>query len=437
MRRFPHGGEVLGASPANPLLAPVLRPEMVLSRQQALLDQQAIQRIPGLAGYWSADPAYIYQDSAGTIAASVGGVVGSWTAANPVYTLGSEANTSPTTWTVSADVTNNGDGSYSFSPNASFERQAALNIGALSGVLRVEFTITNYVSGYLYLNYRTTNYIIPFSGNGTYVRNIIAGTPAVYNFVLIAVASTSLTVSNISIKPATTNAAYQTTTANKPYLRRTPTSNVYWLDSNTSTSALTATLGNLGSSCTVAKADAEGVTFTENVTISSTYNIAPAFGFNGDVAIFNRALTTTEKVLLTRYMQRGVPVLGANLIVNGTFDTDITGWTNPTPTRGTISWDSGQLKIDGTAGNGSAPMSVSTAATAVGTSYLIRYAFSTPDGSIGYSAIGGVTIYGVHLLTNGQYSATLHKTTGDNSFSVYGTGLKVSYFDNISLKAIL
>lgn len=204
MSKFPHGGEVLGASPGHPLLAPVLRHEMALSRQQALLDQQAIQRIPGLVGYWSADPAYLFEDSGATTPATLNGVVGCWTSVGPV--------------------------------------------------------------------------------------------------------------------------ALQATTAVKPYLRQTPTSNVYWLDSNTSTSALTATLGNIGSACTVARAGAEGVTFTEGVTISSTYNIAPAYGFNGDVAIFNRALTTTEKALLTRYMQRGVPLLSGEMLENTSLN-DLSGWT--------------------------------------------------------------------------------------------------------------
>jgi len=224
MRRFPHGGEVLGASPAHPLLAPVLRYEMVLSRQQALIDLQAIQRIPGLVGYWSADPAYLFEDSGATTPATLNGVVGCWTSVGP--------------------------------------------------------------------------------------------------------------------------AALQATTAVKPYLRKTPVSNVYWLDSNTATSALTATLGNLGSACTVAQAGAEGVAFTENVTISSTYNIAPAFGFNGDVAIFNRALTASENALLTRYMSRGVPVLGSNLVTNGTFDTDTTGWVARSPyTAPTTTVTNGVVRI--------------------------------------------------------------------------------------------
>ena len=180
----PHGGDALGATPGHPLLTPALSGarDLSMSRQQALLDLAAIQRIPGIAGYWPADPAYLFEDSAGTVPASVGGVVGCWWSLGP--------------------------------------------------------------------------------------------------------------------------AAIQATTAVKPYLRKTPRSGVYWLDSNTSTSALTATLGNLGTACTVARSGPDGPYFLENVTISSTYNIAPAYGFGGEVAIFNRALTASEKALITRYMRR-------------------------------------------------------------------------------------------------------------------------------------
>lgn len=76
MPRLPSGADTLGAAPANPLLAPVLRQAKALGRQRALLDLQAIQRIPGLAGYWSADPAYLCEDAAGYTPASVGGVIG-------------------------------------------------------------------------------------------------------------------------------------------------------------------------------------------------------------------------------------------------------------------------------------------------------------------------------------------------------------------------
>lgn len=124
----------------------------------------------------------------------------------------------------------------------------------------------------------------------------------------------------------TLTSAVQATTANKPYLRRTPTSQKYWLDSNTATGALTATFASsLGSSCTIAMVGADGVTIADNQTVGTTYNLCPPYGYNGDVLIINRALTTTEKALLTTYMQRNVPTLGSELVTNGGFDTD-TWW---------------------------------------------------------------------------------------------------------------
>ncbi len=372
MRRFPHGGEVLGASPANPLLAPVLRPEMVLSRQQSLLDLQSIQRIPGLAGYWPADPAYLYQDSAGYIPATVDGVVvgqvrdisqaetpvarrnlltyseqfdnAAWNKIN--VTITSNAAIAPD-GTLTADkivadstqgqhradkttTTTAGDNTFSCYVKAGEYGFIQLRIGlngskfnVTNGTVVADFssvgTITS-VGVYWYrcsvkvaasandtvrVNVHSTGEFNDYTGDGTsgiYIwgAQLELGAEATpYQKIVTGTGDTFL--------PG--NHAYQSTTANKPYLRKTPTSNVYWLDSNTSTSALTATIGNLGSACTVAKAGAEGVTFTEGVNISSTYNIAPAYGFNGDVAIFNRALSVTEKALLTRYMQRGVPLV--------------------------------------------------------------------------------------------------------------------------------
>ncbi len=137
--------------------------------------------------------------------------------------------------------------------------------------------------------------------------------------------------------------AVQATTANKPFLRRTPTTGIYWLDSNTSTGALVATFGSsLGSACTVVRAGPYGVTFEETVTIGTTYIIAPPFQFNSDVLIINRALTVAEKALLTQYMGRSVPQLSAEIIVNGEFTTDISGW-NPANADVTVSWDAGVL----------------------------------------------------------------------------------------------
>ena len=297
-----------------------------LTSQRALLDLQAIQRLPGLAGYWPADPAYLYEDSAGTIPASTNGtgVVGSWRhfGPAPVYTPVSINNpgfdtdtgwTKGTGWSIAdgvaakvAGATDNIYQGYSFAAGTAY---------------RITYTMTRTSA---------TGSLNPYLFGGSTLIGDYKSAAGTYQQVFVAVTGNSTfgftasitfegTLDNVVVESIANWGASQSTTTKKPILKRTPTSNVYWLNSDDG-DELTATLGNLGTACTVARSGAEGVTFTEGVTISSTYNIAPAYGFNGDVAIFNRALTTTEKALLTRYMSRGVPVLGANLITNGTFD---------------------------------------------------------------------------------------------------------------------
>jgi hypothetical protein len=121
--------------------------------------------------------------------------------------------------------------------------------------------------------------------------------------------------------------AVQATTANKPYLRRTPTTGKYWYDSNTETGALTATFsGALGSACTIATVTPEGVSILENQTVGSTYNITPPYGYNGPVLVIDRALTPPEIAMVTRVMARDVPALSSELLSDPEFDTGV-GWT--------------------------------------------------------------------------------------------------------------
>lgn len=331
--RFPHGGEVLGAAPANPLLAPVLSKDLSLSmsRQRELLDLQAIQRIPGLVGYWKPDPQYLFEDSAGTTPASTSGTgpVGQWRAVGvtPTLTAVTVANsgfdadsdwTKGTGWTIGSGVATKTAGSA-----AALSQAITLTAGS---VYLITWTLTR-TSGTLLPRFTggTTVSGTALSASGTYSENLVAVTGNT-TMEFYGDASFAGTVDDVSVVLLTGVVAVEATTALKPILRKTPTTGVCWADSNTSASALNVALGNLGSACTLARATAEGVTFTENVSITSTYNIAPAFSFNSDVAIFNRALTAIEKALITRYMARAVPMLGSNLIINGTFDTDTTGW---------------------------------------------------------------------------------------------------------------
>ena len=117
--------------------------------------------------------------------------------------------------------------------------------------------------------------------------------------------------------------AVQATSANKPTLRQTPQTGIYWLDSSATNHALVATFATaLGSNCTVAFASETGVVFLEGQTIGTTYNIAPPYRFNSARLVINRALTDPEKALLTRYLGRFVPGLGPNEFANPGMDSD-------------------------------------------------------------------------------------------------------------------
>ena len=445
LSRRPTGSEILGAAPGHGLAVPVLRADTNLrtSCQQALLDLQAIQRIPGLVGYWKSDPAYLYEDSAGTIQASTNGTgpVGQWRAVGvtPTLTAVTVANsgfdvdsdwTKGTGWTIGSGVATKTAGSA-----ASLSQAITLAAGSVylitwtmtrtAGTLLPRFTGGTTVSG------------TALSASGTYTENLVAVTGNV-TLEFYGDASFAGTVDDVSVVVLTGVVAVEATTANKPILRKTPTTGVYWADANTSTSALNVALGNLGSACTVARSGAEGVTFTENVSITSTYNIAPAFSFNADVAIFNRALTATEKALITRYMGRAVPMLGSNLITNGTFDTDTTGWA--VITNGVLTVESGWGRL---ANNGSGNRYAQHPGLAFGSFFLAKAACRSSGVPIPQLRMGAGGVYS----NNGTTSTLSHPvslvstpvtTTNLMIYCATGTttGVYVE-FDNITAQEIL
>ena len=448
--RFPHGGEVLGAAPANPILAPVLSQDrgLRLSRQRDLLDLQAIQRISGLVGYWKADPQYLFEDSAGTTPASTSGTgpVGHWKPVGIQTTLGPELVTDPgfdnaaawatkTNFVVADSVLTINDAT----PYQTFTQLATTALGL--NFYEVVVDVSQVTSG----SFKTLH------SNGTvttYGSELInaAGVWRYYHYTqhnsTIGIRTESLgfvgVISSISMRLVSGIPAAQPTTANKPILRKTPTTNIYWADANTATSALNVALGNLGSACTVARSGAEGVTFTENVSITSTYNLAPAFSFNSDVAIFNRALTAIEKALITRYMQRAVPLLGNNVVTNGTFDTDTTGWSIGSNTI--LSAIGGVLRVEN---NGSTLRFASQSTAITGKTYLFC-ASSRGDGSTGR---GRIQLSVVALsVTSADYANTWRTLSMVGvapgtalylyNYSTTATG-SYSEFDDVSCKEIL
>lgn len=402
MRRLPPHLAAAGYSPARYV---PLSPAPVSDQGQRLTDIQSIQRLFANGengGYWPADPAYLYEDSAGTIPASRDGVCG----LRMDTSQGSVAQARRNLLTYTEDFSNEfwGDGGVVTktlvsidSPSVTQNVYEVTRLYTISteAMIRISTTQSNATAysfsiyakdagtgGRLYLRNLSVEVIFPqdvvvfdlstgsisrqglaVSGvisavGGGWYRCTVVGTtinPIAHNLIDIGVTNAALNLiggdagnsvyisgAQLELGASATpyqkiitgtadllpgNPAIQATTANKPYLRRTPVSNKYWLDSNTATGALTATFASsLGSACTIATVGAEGVTITENQTVGTTYNLTPPYGYNGDVLMINRALTAVEKALVRRVFQRSVPGLSAPIHKNTGFDSD-TAWT--------------------------------------------------------------------------------------------------------------
>ncbi len=217
--------------------------------------------------------------------------------------------------------------------------------------------------------------------------------------------------------------AVQATTANKPYLRLTPTTNKPWYDSNTATGAMNVAFASaLGSACTIATVTPEGVVIADNQTVGTTFNIAPPYGYNSDVLIINRALTAAERALVTRVMQRSVPALGSNLAINGAFATD-TDWTKGT------GWSIADVatKSAGTASNLTQTLGVS------GNQYRVTADITRTAGTVG--AYNGTAQMGATAVTT--VGATYAMKTTSTTVGFRGDASFAGTVDNAVIQEIL
>lgn len=251
-------------------------------------------------------------------------------------------------------------------------------------------------------------------------------------------------------QPITTNAefaaanwanniqAIQATTANKPYLRKTPQTNRYWLDGNATVCNLTATWGSsLGSNCTIARLDPElGVQWSEAQTIGTTFNLITPYAYHGPMLIINRALTAAEKAVVGRVMNRFMPQLGPELMTNGDFDQPLSGWV---PLDGvTASTENGRLKIVSTGAGGVESPNITVAKT-IGLLAKIDYVEGTMITNLWLGVFGGRGSYGVTTP-----SSTLRTQrhvfipfAGVVSLYPRNGAAGTTYFDNASLRSIL
>jgi hypothetical protein len=236
--------------------------------------------------------------------------------------------------------------------------------------------------------------------------------------------------------------AIQATTANKPYYVRTPITGQPWYNASAAAVEMTATFsGSLGSACTIATVTPEGVTIAENKIVGATYNICPPYGYNSDVLIINRALTPAEKALVTRVMQRSVPTLGSELVSNGGFDTNVSGWTafaatiasvdnELAITNNTASYGfSTQLKVL-TPGNHYYAKADARRGTINGCG--IQFGTTETNGTFGSRSTTSLTTTTLtHIFSPASANVYCQLWTYNNSNG------NTSYFDNFTLKAIL
>jgi len=134
-------------------------------------------------------------------------------------------------------------------------------------------------------------------------------------------------------------------------------------------------------------------------------------------------------------------VTGTELVTNGTFDTDISGWT---AYNSVISVDSNRLRVDDTANAGGWSSAVQEISTEIGKQYILQFTFTSSfdTGLAGhyagsYASAGAGTQPTQHSdygTTSGTYTRYITATTTITSiiFAVNNQG--VAFFDNISLK---
>ena len=121
-----------------------------------------------------------------------------------------------------------------------------------------------------------------------------------------------------------------------------------------------------------------------------------------------------------------------NLVTNGTFDTDLTGWTTTAPA--TATWFAGQ--VDLARNSGSAVQQLYQSLTpALGSVYKVNITVSALSHNVGvYSTGGGVPI-GSTITTTGDHTLYFVGKSGDNGIYVGagGAGTATATVDNVSV----
>lgn len=140
------------------------------------------------------------------------------------------------------------------------------------------------------------------------------------------------------------NSDIQAVATVKPILRKTKKSQIYWVDSVAASDLKVVFPEALGSNCTVVRSTDRGVEFFRGLTIGLEYVVARYFNFNSDILVCNRPLSVFEESMLREYMQRRIPMLGPDIVLNGRFDTDVDEWGTDDLPEISLSWNNGRLQ---------------------------------------------------------------------------------------------
>lgn len=135
--------------------------------------------------------------------------------------------------------------------------------------------------------------------------------------------------------------ATQATTALCPTLRQTSSSNRRWLEAVDSDDALNIVFASAPGTMYVGRFTSEGVEWTTE-SWGTTVNTIRRWRYNGGLIARNRNWTAAEKALIESYRARYLPTLGPELVVNGSLDTDVSGWT--AGALATLEWVSGRMR---------------------------------------------------------------------------------------------
>jgi hypothetical protein len=386
-----------------------MRQPTALTRIQAAIGE--LQRIPGAHVYLPGEGRVLgmragnYIDSAGTLPgvldSPVGLVVDALEVLGPELVTNGDFSNDGVGWTFPGTFT---DEMANFTGSNNTILQNAATTYVNGKIYKVTYTVSNYVSGSVSPQLSNGPNAPAVSGqtvgaNGTHTIFLVSNGNTTFRLVGSIGPAATLSIDNVTVREITGIHASQNTTADKPVLKLT-NDRYNWLFDTTDTLQLTLPAGY--ESATVIDATSAGpVTLLEQ-------DVTGAYGIVG-------GLTTAE------------------LVTNGTFDTDTSGWTGFK--GGSISWNA-----DGTASvTADGYNAASTPLICViGRSYKLE--FETPAGRVYISSFSDslATTQFATGSTAGKITGVFVATLATHYFHLSTpSGSGGATYDNISVKEIL